>query len=107
MTQITANLMERTVQLTVPGYVTVFALDGLTKKLSGHYAFLKIFSFRSPRGAEHRAGYHQVISYSTSEDKCIVIDPFTKRHRLVHNGGSPKLEALYGSLNMVNSTEIS
>ena len=23
------------------------------------------------------------------------IDPFTKRHKLVHNGGFPKLEALY------------
>ena len=35
------------------------------------------------------------------------IDLSTKRHRLVHNGESPKLEAVYGSLNMVNSTEIS
>ena len=33
---------------------------------------------------------------------CISIDPFPKRHRLVHNGGFPKLEALYCSLNMVN-----
>ena len=33
------------------------------------------------------------------------IDPFTKRHRLVHIGWSSKFEALYGSLNMVNSTE--
>ena len=35
------------------------------------------------------------------------IDPFPKRHRLVHNGGFPKFEALYCSLNMVISTEIS
>ena len=35
------------------------------------------------------------------------MDPFMKRHRLVHNGGSPKFEALNGSLNMVNSTRIS
>ena len=34
------------------------------------------------------------------------IDPFTKCHRLVHNGGFPKFEALYYSLNMVSSTEI-
>ena len=34
------------------------------------------------------------------------IDPFLKRHRLVHNGGFPNLEAMYCSLNMVNSTEI-
>ena len=33
--------------------------------------------------------------------------PFLKRHRLVHNGGFPKSEALHCSLNMVNSTEIS
>ena len=35
------------------------------------------------------------------------IDPFPKGHRLVHNGGFPKSEARYCSLNMVNSTEIS
>ena len=34
-------------------------------------------------------------------------DPFPKRHRLVHNGGFPKFEALYCSVNIVNSTEIS
>ena len=33
--------------------------------------------------------------------------PFSKRHRLIHNGGLPKFEALYGSLNVVNSAEIS
>ena len=36
-----------------------------------------------------------------------VIDPFPKRHRVVHNGGFPKFEALYCSLNMVSSTKIS
>ena len=35
------------------------------------------------------------------------IDPFLNCHRLVHNGGFPKIEALYCSLNMVNSTQIS
>ena len=35
------------------------------------------------------------------------IDPFTKRHRLVHNGGFPKSEALYCSPNMISSTEVS
>ena len=35
------------------------------------------------------------------------IDPFTKRHRLVHNGGFPKFEALYCSPDMISSTEIS
>ena len=47
MTQITANLMEKTLQLTVP-VVTVLALDGLTKKHFGHYALLKTFSLGSP-----------------------------------------------------------
>ena len=37
----------------------------------------------------------------------LAIDPFTKRHRLVHNGGFSKFEALYYSVNMVNSTETS
>ena len=35
------------------------------------------------------------------------IDPFPKRHRLVHNGEFPKFEVLYYSLNMVSLTEIS
>ena len=35
------------------------------------------------------------------------IDPFPKRHRLVHNGGFPKFETLYCSLSMVNSIEFS
>ena len=33
--------------------------------------------------------------------------PFYETSQLVHNGGSPKFEALYGSLNMGNSTGIS
>ena len=33
------------------------------------------------------------------------IDPFTKRHRLVHNGRFPKFEALYWSLSMISSIE--
>ena len=49
MTQITANVMEKTLQLTV-SMVTVLALDGLTKKHFGHYALLKISSLRSPNG---------------------------------------------------------
>ena len=47
MTQITANLMEKTLQLNC-FTVTVFASDDLTKKRFGHYALLKIFSLRSP-----------------------------------------------------------
>ena len=35
------------------------------------------------------------------------MDPFPKRHRLVNNGGFLKFEALYCSVNTVNSTEIS
>ena len=35
------------------------------------------------------------------------IDPFPKRHRLVHNGRFPKFKALYFGQNMINSTEIS
>ena len=35
------------------------------------------------------------------------IDSFPKRHRLAHNGGFLKFAALYCSLNMVSSTEIS
>ena len=42
MTQITANLMEKT-QKTSCSRVTVLALDGITKKHFGHYALLKIF----------------------------------------------------------------
>ena len=37
----------------------------------------------------------------------VLIDSFTKRHRLVHNGGFPKFEALHCSPNMTSSTEIS
>ena len=36
----------------------------------------------------------------------VAVDPFPKRHRLVHNGGFPKLEALYCSLDMVSANEI-
>ena len=46
MTQITANLMEETLQLNC-SRVTVLASDGLTEKHFGHYALLKIFSLRS------------------------------------------------------------
>ena len=35
------------------------------------------------------------------------IDRFSKRHRLVHKGGLPNFEVLYGSLNVVNPAEIS
>ena len=34
------------------------------------------------------------------------IDPFTKRHKLVHNGGFPKSEELYCSQNTVKSNKI-
>ena len=36
-----------------------------------------------------------------------LLDLFPKRHRLVHNGGLPNLEALYCSLNMASSTKTS
>ena len=38
---------------------------------------------------------------------CLFIDPFPKCRKLVHNGGFPKFEALYCSLNMVNLIEFS
>ena len=34
------------------------------------------------------------------------IDPFTKRHELVHNGGFPKSEVLYFSRDTVKSMKI-
>ena len=43
-----------------------------------------------------------VISLASIEGR-----PFHKCHKLVHNGEFPKFEALYCSLNMVNSTEVS
>ena len=48
-----------------------------------------------------------VITSLQVHDWPLRIDSFTKRHKLVHNGGSSKFEALYGSLNIVNSTKIS
>ena len=42
--------------------VTVLALDGLTKKHFGHYAFLKIFSLRSPsKQTSFKATSHSTI----------------------------------------------
>ena len=35
------------------------------------------------------------------------IDPFPKRHKLVHNDEFSKFKALYCSLNVVNSAETS
>ena len=35
------------------------------------------------------------------------IDPFPTRHRLVHNGRFANFEALYHSLNVISSIEIS
>ena len=54
--------------------------------------------YRSKAGTANNIFYFrpEAVSY---------IDPFPKRHRLVYNGGFPKFEALYCSLNMVNSTE--
>ena len=48
-----------------------------------------------------------VVHWSPSVRLKIFIDPFPKRHRLVHNRGFPKFKALHFSQNMVNSTEIS
>ena len=36
----------------------------------------------------------------------VSIDPFTKRHKLVHNGGFPKFEVLYCSQNTVKPIRI-
>ena len=49
----------------------------------------------------------KVANYWWPSPYSFFIDPFPKRHRLVHNGGFPKFEALYCRINMVNSTEIS
>ena len=50
-------------------------------------------------------------SYSEGEDRHNTfennISPFSKHHRLVHNARFRKFKALYFSLNMVSSTEIS
>ena len=35
-----------------------------------------------------------------------LIDPFTERHKLVHNGGFSKSEALYCSQNAVKSIKV-
>ena len=50
---------------------------------------------------------HVAVKALSSEDSSFGIDPSLKRHRLVHNGRFPNLEALYYSLNVVSSTEIS
>ena len=47
------------------------------------------------------------VRAGSDKSKSFCIDPFPKRHKLIHNGGFPKFEALYCSLNMVNSTETS
>ena len=52
-----------------------------------------------------------VINFMTHDFYSILMsehmDPFLKRHRLVHHGRFPKSEARYCGLNMVSSTEIS
>ena len=60
----------------------------------------------------HGSSYIQTSLLKTFVEKVLIrilldIDPFPKRHKLVRNGGFPKFEALYYSLNMVNSTETS
>ena len=50
--------------------VTVFALDGSTKKHFGHYAVLKIFSLRPPRK------YETVASNSFSEAVYLISKPY-------------------------------
>ena len=45
-----------------------------------------------------------IVSFGPrSQLEIATIDPFPKRHRLVHNGGFPNSEALYCSLIMVSS----
>ena len=76
------------------------------------YFKLIIKSSNTITGRSHSIG---VINFTTQDFNRLMqlrpfyfdIDPFTKRHRLVHNGGFPKFEALYCSLNMVNSVEFS
>ena len=46
----------------------------------------------------------EVIKYFLSHF-CLT-DPSTERHKLVHNGGFPKLEVLYKSQNTVKSIKI-
>ena len=48
----------------------------------------------------------KIKSEQFSEFGSGTIDPFPKRHRLVHNGGFPTFDALYCGQNMVSSTEI-
>ena len=45
------------------------------------------------------------MSHAAETHVLKTIDPFPKRHRLVHNGGFPTFEALYCGINLVNSSE--
>ena len=56
---------------------------------------------------EKRATFSIIFDAAEKTQKCTGVDPFPKRHRLIHNSGFTEFEALYCSLNMVNSTEIS
>ena len=48
----------------------------------------------------------QILSQAKKRVEFKGINPFSKRHRLVHNGKFPNFEALYCSLDVLNSTEI-
>ena len=49
--------------------------------------------------------FHSWVSTLSWEQ--LNINQFTKRHRLVHDGGFPKFEAVYCSPSVGSSTEIS
>ena len=50
--------------------------------------------------------FHVNAIFNKYETVFYSIDVFSKRHRLVHNSGFPKFEALYCGLDIVISTEI-
>ena len=54
-----------------------------------------------------RMGHDILLPDKSPQVHLGTIDPFPKRHKLVHNGGFPTFEALYSRINMVNWTEIS
>ena len=79
----------------VPFAILLFHLVLLLKVVKGMQSYFAILLSKA---------------YDSSDFQLIFekgMDPFPKRHRLVHNGGFPKFEALYCRVNMVNSTEIS
>ena len=78
-----------------------------TKRLSKGHRFIQceyIYALKSFPNNRSDSVHH---CSEAKEQYNFSIDPFPKRHKLVHNGGFPKFEALYCRINMVNSIEIS